>query len=193
MRVITPLRICSISGALQVISELEASVRFLNPRRASVSTTWLITLSPSRKAWWNEMVMPSCSPLLRMASSRSAHSLRWCFSVASFSQGVRWLALTNRCRCLFSGYCVCSASIKLLMIPSCHCNGPLTRPVRKTVFYQPGVYPAGGYWRTPDASARSTTRRAWSIIGPSIIFPFSEMTPSPARSPSSAALMTRWA
>ncbi len=49
------------------------------------------------------------------------------------------------------------------------------------------------YLRTPDARARSMTRRAWSIIGASIILPFSDITPSPARSPSCAASMTRWA
>jgi hypothetical protein len=71
--------ICSISASLQVISELEASVRFLKPIRASSATTVLITRSPSRNAWWKEMVIPSCRPL-RTASSREAHSLRLCFA-----------------------------------------------------------------------------------------------------------------
>lgn len=166
MRVMTPLSICSISASLQVISELEASVRFLKPIRASSATTVLITRSPSRNAWWKEMVIPSCRPQRFTASSTEAQSLRLCFASASASHGVALWAVSN-------GF----------------------KPRRWGNSYgevQSGSF-CHPYRRTPEAAARSSTTCAWLIIGASTILPLSDTTPRPLRSPSSAASITRFA
>ena len=75
MWVMTPFLMCSIRGAWTAARELAARVRFLKPILARVSTTRLTTWSPLRKWWWKEMVMPSVSPVARMASSREGRSL----------------------------------------------------------------------------------------------------------------------
>ena len=68
--VMTPFLIWSISGACTSERLEAARCRFLKPISASLPTTRLTTLSPPRKWWWKEMVMPSFRPDLRMASSR---------------------------------------------------------------------------------------------------------------------------
>ena len=68
-RLTTPLRICSIKG-LCTSCKLEAAMcRFLKPISASLATTMLTTLSPPRKWWWKDIVIPSFKPLWRIASS----------------------------------------------------------------------------------------------------------------------------
>ena len=47
--VTTPFLMCSISGSCMSVSELAASVRFLNPMRAITSMTWFTTKSPFLK------------------------------------------------------------------------------------------------------------------------------------------------
>ena len=54
---------------------LGAKRRPLMPSSLMAVSTWPMIMSPSRKLWWKEMVMPSLRPLALMASAREESSL----------------------------------------------------------------------------------------------------------------------
>ena len=65
----------TMEGSLMFTTALGAKRRPLMPSARMAVSTWPMTLSPSRKLWWKEMVMPSFSPEAMMASFRVGTSL----------------------------------------------------------------------------------------------------------------------
>ena len=128
----------------------------------------LMVLSPSRKPWWNETVMPFFKPVRRTASSIEFDDLA--IELGGWAGEMRRLGGK-------AGEDFAPLELRQGGEPAgeLDCHGLL----------------AFSYFRTPEAAASCKTRWACAITGASTILPFSETTPSPSFSAFAAAATTR--
>ena len=73
---------------------LGANFRCLMPRFLIAVSTWPMIISPSRKLWWKEMVMPSFSPTRLIASSSEEASF-WVSDVDLPAQRSVWMGVVG--------------------------------------------------------------------------------------------------